>query len=324
MSVPSGLGPFDRVDVSLWNRGAFAAERRLLLHDETLRDGLQNPSVRDPTPDDKLAILHLLERVGVDSLNVGLPAASDRAFHDTVRLATEIATSKLRIKAGAAGRTVVGDVAPIVEASQRSGIPIDVMTFIGSSPIRRYVESWTVRTVRERAVEAIRFARCHGLTVTFVTEDTTRTPPAVLGELFRAAIGEGATRLCLCDTVGHATPDGAAGLVRFTRALVAGLGASVGIDWHGHEDRGLSVANALAAAAAGADRIHACVLGIGERVGNTSLELVLRNLEIDGRLDGRDVEALPELCALVARATGLAPEESAGLAPEPARANGPS
>ncbi len=278
---------------------------RTELHDETLRDGLQNPSVRDPDIGDKLAILHLLDAVGVDSVSLGLPAAGPRALADVVVLAKEIARTGLRIRPGCAGRTVVSDVSRIAEASQQAGMPIEVMTFIGSSPIRRYVEGWSVELVRQRTVEVIRFARKEGLPVTYVTEDTTRTPPDVLWELFRAAIDEGAARLCLCDTVGHATPDGARNLIRFTQTVIAASGARVGIDWHGHEDRGHSLANALAAMDAGADRIHGCVLGVGERVGNTPLELVLQNLELDGRLDGRDVTRLPELCRLVCDAMGL-------------------
>jgi 2-isopropylmalate synthase len=195
----------------------------------------------------------------------------------------------------------------MAEASQRAGIPIEAMLFIGSSPVRRYVEGWTVELIRGRSVEAVRFARREGLPVTYVTEDTTRTPPATLFELITAVIDEGAARLCLCDTVGHATPDGATNLVAFTRNVIAGTGGAVGIDWHGHEDRGFSLANALAAMKAGADRIHGCVLGVGERVGNTPLELLILNLELDGLLAERDPSALEALCRLVSEATGIAP-----------------
>ena len=280
---------------------------RLQIHDETLRDGLQSPSVRDPSIAEKIEILHLISAVGADSINIGLPAAGPRVLRDVVALAHELAAQKLPIRAGCAGRTVTADLAPIAEVSQRAGIPIEALAFVGSSPIRRFVEGWTVELVRERAVRAIEFARKEGLAVTFVTEDTTRTPPEVLRDLFAAAIDAGASRLCLCDTVGHATPDGARSLVRFTRSVIDALGADIGIDWHGHDDRGLSVANALAAAEAGASRIHGCVLGIGERTGNPPLELLLLNLERDGRLDGRDLGRLPALCGSVGRATGIRP-----------------
>ncbi|MBX7192447.1 MAG: 2-isopropylmalate synthase [Sandaracinaceae bacterium] len=290
-------------------RGLPSAARRVRpeVHDETLRDGLQSPSVIDPAITTKREILHLLARVGVDSVNLGLPAAGPRAFDQVVALAQEIVEAKLPLRAGCAGRTVVSDLEPIAAASQRAGLPIDVMTFIGSSPIRRFVEGWSVETIRKRSSDAFRFARREGLTVTYVTEDTTRTPPEVLEELFTAALDEGVARLCLCDTVGHATQDGTTNLVRWTRALIDRAGSSAHIDWHGHEDRGLSLPNALAAIDAGADRVHGCVLGIGERVGNTPLEMLLLNLEADDALAGRDLSHLPELCRLVSHTTGYQP-----------------
>ncbi|MBW2463506.1 MAG: 2-isopropylmalate synthase [Deltaproteobacteria bacterium] len=275
----------------------------VLLHDETLRDGLQAPSGHDATIEDKLEFLHLLDQIGVDSINVGLPAAGPRAVADSARLAREISDQGLGIRPGCAGRTVIRDVALIAEVSQRAGIPVEVMTFIGSSPIRRYVEGWTLDFVRKQSRDAIRLGVAEGLPVTYVTEDTTRTPPEVLRDLFVAAIDEGATRLCLCDTAGHATPHGTKKLVEFARSVVAETGADVGLDWHGHDDRGLSLANALAAAEAGVDRVHGCVLGIGERVGNTPLEMMIAHL--DARVlasTERDISRLGDLCRCASRA----------------------
>jgi 2-isopropylmalate synthase len=291
-----------------WN----AAERRsriamkgVSLLDETLRDGLQNPSVVDPKIEDKLEILHLLNDVGVEYADVGLPGASKRAFDDVLRLAKEVADNKMNIRLGCAGRTVVSDIAPMVEVSQRAGIPIEIMTFIGSSPIRAIAEDWSVELIKRRSIDAIDFGVKAGLPVTYVTEDTTRSRPDVLGELFRAAIDHGATRLCLCDTVGHATPDGVKNLVRFARSIVQSEGAEgrVLIDWHGHNDRGLALENALWAFEHGADRVHGTILGIGERVGNAALELLLLNLKLLGELGDRDLSKLAPLCDLVSRAT---------------------
>ncbi|RLB45564.1 MAG: 2-isopropylmalate synthase [Deltaproteobacteria bacterium] len=275
----------------------------VLLHDETLRDGLQTPSGQDAVIDDKLEFLHLLDQIGVDSLSTGLPAAGPRAVADATRLCREIADQGLRIRPGCAGRTVIGDVARIVDVSQAAGISVEVMTFIGSSPIRRYVEGWSLDFVRKQSSAAIRLGVAEGLPVTYVTEDTTRTPPDVLRELFIAAIDDGATRLCLCDTAGHATPHGTKKLVEFARSVVEETGADVGLDWHGHDDRGLSLANGLAAAEAGVDRVHGCVLGIGERVGNTPLELMIAHL--DARVlasTERDLTRLGDLCRCASRA----------------------
>ncbi len=281
------------------------ALRGAALFDETLRDGLQNPSVVDPKVGDKVEILHLLEEVGVEHVDVGLPGAGPRAFEDVLTLAREAANNKMKIKLACAGRTVVGDIAPMVDVSQRAGIPIEVMTFIGSSPIRQLAEDWSVESIRTRATEAISFAVKNGLPTTFVTEDTTRSRPDVLGDLFRAAIDHGASRLCLCDTVGHVTPDGVRNLIRFTRNLIDGMGAKVGIDWHGHNDRGLALPNSIFALEYGADRVHGCVLGIGERVGNAPLELILLNLKLLGELGERDLSKLTLLCQIVSRAVRM-------------------
>lgn len=289
-----------------WN----AAERRVpvamkkfTLLDETLRDGIQNPSVVDPAIGDKLEIIRLLDEVGVEHIDVGLPGAGARAFEDVTRMCREILDNNLKIKPACAGRTLVSDIAPMVEVSQRIGAPVEVLTFIGSSPIRALAEDWSVELIRKRAVEAISFAVKSGLPTTFVTEDTTRSRPEALSELFRAAIDAGATRLCLCDTVGHATPDGVRNLIRFTRNVIDGTGVQVGIDWHGHNDRGLALVNSVWALEHGADRVHGCVMGIGERVGNAALELILLNLKLLGDLRDRDLSKLALLCQVVSRAT---------------------
>jgi len=285
------------------NRKGRLVPQSFSLFDETLRDGLQNPSVEDPGIEDKLRILHLMDDLGIDEADIGLPGSSKRAFEDVLRMCKEVVDCKMNIKIAAAGRTVVGDITPMIEISQRAGIPIEVYAFIGSSPIRQYVEQWDVSLIAKRSVEAIDVAVKAGLPVAYVTEDTTRSRPEVLTTLFRAAIEHGATRLCLSDTVGHATPDGVRNLVQFTRGVIAGTGATVGIDWHGHNDRGFALENAIWALEFGADRVHATALGIGERVGNAAMELLLMNLRLLGQLGAdRDLTKLVEYCETVARA----------------------
>jgi len=289
-----------------WNskryRGRIVLNREFELHDETLRDGIQNPSVVDPDIGDKLEILHMLDSIGVDTIDVGLPGAGKRAYEDVLRMCREIVDNDLSIRPTCAGRTVVGDIEPMVEVSQRAGIPIEVMTFIGSSPIRGLAEDWSVELIRKRSVEAIQFAVKNDLPVNYVTEDTTRSRPDVLYELFRAVIDHGASRLTLCDTVGHVTPDGVRNLVQFTRNIVEASGEDVGIDWHGHNDRGLAVVNTIWALEYGADRAHGTILGIGERVGNASLDQILVNLKLLGELGDRNLEKLAPLCEKVAQA----------------------
>jgi 2-isopropylmalate synthase len=272
------------------------------LDDETLRDGLQNPSVVDPSIEDKIRLLHLMDRLGIHTADIGLPGAGPRAVHAVTELAKEIVSSGLSIRPNCAARTLVADVKPIVEISQAVGIPIEAATFIGSSPIRQYAEDWTLAKMLRVSEEAVRFGVSEGLPVMMVTEDTTRAQPEVLKELYGKAIEWGARRICLSDTVGHATPAGARALVEYVLSeIVEPSGEDVGIDWHGHRDRGFGLANTIAAIQAGATRVHGTALGIGERSGNTEMDLLLVNLKLLGAHDA-DLTVLPEYCELVSEA----------------------
>jgi isopropylmalate/homocitrate/citramalate synthase len=276
---------------------------QVLVNDETLRDGLQNPSIHDPTIEEKIEILHLMESLGIDSVNIGLPGAGARAARDTEALAREIVKHHMRIKPNCAARTVEADIRPIVEISQRVGIPIEAATFLGSSPIRRLVEDWSVDHLERTTENAVKFAVAHGLPSMYVTEDTVRTDPATVERLYKTAIRSGARAIVLCDTVGHATPEGAYNLVKFVVAnVVRPSGEDIRVDWHGHRDRGLAIANSLAAIAAGARQIHGVALSLGERVGNTPMELLLINLRLMG-LRQNDLSYLRAYCAKVASAT---------------------
>src|SRR5205807_921033 len=269
-----------------WNKVGpieFDTRRKVTLDDETLRDGLQNPSVIDPSIGEKIEILHLMEALGIEMVNIGLPGAGPRAYADTEALASEIARSQMKIRPNCAARTHENDIRPIVEISQSAGIAIEASTFLGSSPIRRLVEDWTTDHLQRTVEHAVSFAVRHGLADMFVTEDTVRTDPETIERLYSTAIRCGATSIVLCDTVGHATPLGAYSLVQFVREkIVAPCGVEVRVDWHGHCDRGLAVANSLAAVLAGADQVHAAANSLGERVGNTPMELMLANTVYSG------------------------------------------
>jgi isopropylmalate/homocitrate/citramalate synthase len=287
-----------------WNRTDAPKPRTVLLDDETLRDGLQSPSVRCPTIQEKLRILHLIDRLGIQTANIGLPGAGPHVARDVERLAREIADQRLTVAANCAARTVIADIRPIAEISQRAGLPIECCTFIGSSPLRRYAEGWTLDQLLQLTEQAVTFAVGEGLRVMYVTEDTTRADPDTLRALYSAAIRAGATRVCVADTVGHATPYGAAAVVRFIASVVEDCGGGIGIDWHGHRDRDFAVINTLAALDAGATRLHGAAIGIGERVGNTPMELLLVNLVLMGYLE-RDLSALCEYCEVVSAATDV-------------------
>ena len=289
-----------------WNVAAKTAIRpgtRVLLNDETLRDGLQNPSIHDPSIEEKIEILHLMEAVGIDAVNIGLPGAGPRAVEHVEALAREIANNRMRIKPNCAARTLETDIRPIAEISQRVGIAIEAATFLGTSPIRRLVEDWTVDHLERTTEKAVKFAVDHGLPSMYVTEDTVRTDPDTVKRLYTAAIRSGARAIVLCDTVGHAIPNGAYNLVRFViEEVVKPSGEKIRVDWHGHNDRGLAIANSLAAIAAGADQVHAAANSLGERVGNTAMELMLVNLRLMGVIQ-QDLSRLREYCEKVASAT---------------------
>ena len=289
-----------------WNAHAepeVPSGRHVMLNDETLRDGLQNPSVRDPSIGEKIEILHLMELLGIDLVNIGLPGAGSRASADCEALAREIAGSGMKIRANMGGRTHKHDIQAMIDVCERVGQPIEAAMFLGSSPIRRLVEDWTVDHLQRTTEESVRFAVNAGLPAMYVTEDTIRTDPATVVALYSTAIRAGARAIVLCDTVGHATPRGAYNLVKFAiEEIVKPSGEKIRVDWHGHNDRGLAVANSLAAIAAGAAQVHACALALGERVGNTPMEQMLVNLRLLGLID-RDLSRLKEYSETVARAT---------------------
>lgn len=279
-------------------------DRSIEFDDETLRDGLQSPSVTQPKTEDKIRLLHLMVELGIHGADIGLPGAGRATTDDVIALSKEIANHKLPIAPNCAARTVTTDIDPIIEASQKSGIPLEASLFIGSSPIREYVEGWTLDFMRKCTEDSVAYAVDNGLTVMFVTEDTTRARPDVLQTLYTTAIECGARRICVSDTTGHATPHGTRLLIDFIRRLVAATGKDVKIDWHGHCDRALGLANVLAAAEAGAHRLHGTALGVGERCGNVAMEHMLVNFKLLGIIDN-DLTKLPEYCGLASQACGV-------------------
>ena len=278
--------------------------RGVMLDDETLRDGLQSPSVTDPPLQVKVELLHLMEKLGIETADVGLPGAGKRQLDAVTRLCREISEHRLKIRPNCAARTLMVDIQPIAEISQKTGLPIEACVFIGSSPIRQYAEEWDINHILRFTKDAVTFAVGEGLPVMYVTEDTIRSNPDDLRLLLTTAIESGAQRVCLCDTVGAAVPEGVFNLVTWVKALIDELGVEVGIDWHGHRDRGLDLSNTLAAIQAGATRVHGTALGIGERVGNTPIEQLLVNMKLL-RIRDDDLTCLPEYVALAAESTGM-------------------
>ncbi|MBL0214387.1 MAG: 2-isopropylmalate synthase [Myxococcales bacterium] len=300
--------PTDHELIYDWNSvekvSPLSPKRRIQFLDETLRDGIQSPSVVDPSIDDKLRLVELANDLGIDTMDIGLPGAGKRAVEDVTTIAEHIKAGKLRVKASCAARTHQNDIQAIIDISQKVGIEIEVLCFIGSSPIRQYAENWDLPKMLQLSADAIDLARKYNLPVAYVTEDTTRSRPEILTKMFTTAVEHGAQRLILCDTVGHATPDGIKNLLKFTRNMMNGLGREdVGLDWHGHNDRGLGVVNSIFAIEYGADRIHGTALGIGERVGNAALDQIMLNLKLLGELPDHDLTKLVLWCKTASQAT---------------------
>jgi len=296
MSVAELIYDWNKVDPVLHK-----PDRHIGFDDETLRDGLQSPSVCEPPVEKKIELLHLMDALGIDTADIGLPGAGGTHAAGVEIMAREIADKKLKIRPNCAARTHRNDIIPIADISQRAGIAIEACTFIGSSPIRFYAEEWTIDKLLQMTEEAVTFAVGEGLPVMFVTEDTTRADPETIRALYTTAIRCGARAVCVCDTVGHATPDGAREVVKFVRGIIDEQGEQVRLDWHGHQDRGLGVINSLAAIEGGADQIHGSALGMGERVGNTPMDQLLVNLKLLGWIEN-DLTRLREYCDKAAEA----------------------
>jgi 2-isopropylmalate synthase len=275
--------------------------RHIGFDDETLRDGLQSPSVSEPPVEQKIELLHLMDALGIDTADIGLPGAGGTHAAGVELMAREIAEKKLKIRPNCAARTHRNDILPIVEISQRVGIPIEACTFIGSSAIRFFAEDWTLDKLLKLTEEAVSFAVGEGVPVMYVTEDTTRAHPETIRALYTTAIRCGAKAVCVCDTVGHSTPDGARSVVRFVKGIIDEQGGNIRLDWHGHQDRGLGVINSIAAIQGGADQVHGSALGIGERVGNTPMDQLLVNLKLMGWIQN-DLSRLGEYCEAASKA----------------------
>lgn len=288
-----------------WNRVGFdrsLTDGTVMLLDETLRDGIQSPSAVDPDVEDKRQILRLMDSLGITVADIGLPGAGRRAIEDVTALCETIRDEKLAIKASCAARTHPNDIEPIINISKETGVEIEVLTFLGSSPIRRLAEDWSVDKMKALTAKAVSLSVAAGLPCSFVTEDTIRSSPETLEHLFKTAIDSGAQRLILCDTVGHASPDGIKALVHWTLELIEKSGAKVECDWHGHNDRGLALVNSLYALQYGCTRVHGTALGIGERVGNTAMDQLLVNLKLLKAIDN-DLSALMAYARAASEAT---------------------
>ena len=287
-----------------WNTIEYDIQRNPANHphdvwfdDETLRDGLQSPSARNPTIDEKIELLTYMERLGLQKVDLGLPGAGPFHREHISAMLSHINEHSFNIRPGAAVRTLMGDIEPLVEMQAQHEMEIQASAFLGTSPIRQFTEGWTMEKLMSTMEKAVSFAVENDVPVMFVTEDTTRSKPEDVKMIYQRAMELGVRRICVCDTCGHVTPNGVKKLLHFIDEEVikdAGYHRSeIEVNWHGHQDRGLGVANNIAAVEAGADVIHGTALGVGERAGNAPLDQTLVNLKLMGVIDN-DLSLLDE------------------------------
>ncbi len=266
---------------------------KVLLWDETMRDGEQTPGVAF-SPEEKLQIATLLDDMHVPLMDVGIPVVSK----EEARGVKGIANAGLDASIMAAARAVRKDVEACVDCDVD-----EIAVFIACSDLHmKYKLNMTRDQVKEAAVRETVYAKDHGLKVSFVTEDTFRADLDFVVELYNACIDAGATRAVICDTVGVMTPVGIRWFVDQVRPRLR----NVELSFHGHNDFGLAVANSLAAVEAGVEVPHTCVNGLGERSGNASFEELVMALEsLDGHRTGIDVSRMYEVSRLVEKLSGI-------------------
>ncbi|WP_243666698.1 2-isopropylmalate synthase [Vulcanisaeta sp. JCM 16159] len=264
------------------------------LLDTTLRDGEQTPGVA-LKPEDKLRIALKLEELGVDSIEAGFPIVSEGEFKAVKAIAREVSNSEVI----ALARTRKEDIDRAIDADVKA-----IHIFIATSDLHmKYKLRMSREEVVEAAVNAVTYAKSHGLTVEFSAEDATRSDPKFLARVFQEVVNAGADRLDIADTVGVMWPSRMASLVRFVRDMVKG---NYLLSVHCHDDFGMAVANSVAAIEAGADQAHGTINGVGERAGNAALEEIaaavkfLLNYNVNIRF-----ERVKEVSDLVSRLFGI-------------------
>ena len=265
---------------------------KIFIFDTTLRDGEQTPGVA-LTVDEKIQIAQKLNNLGVDKIEVGFPAASKGEIESSKRIVSMDLDSTLV----GLSRSLKKDIDSILDSNLEY-----VHSFIGTSPLHRdYKLKMSPEEIIETAVDAIEYAKDHGLTVEFSAEDATRTERDFLFEVYSSVIDAGADFLDVPDTVGVLTPV-------FTRDLITDIknNFKTPISVHFHNDFGLATANTLTAIECGANQAHVTVNGLGERTGNCSLEELVITLKVAYGIDlNLDTTRLYSLSTLVGRLTGV-------------------
>lgn len=283
-------------------RQSFSLPRKIVIHDATLRDGEQTPGVVF-RKEEKLALARALDSIGVDRIEAGMPAVSE----EDMEAVKEIVKLRLNSQILVFSRALQSDIDKAVECGVW-GIVLEVPS---GKPRLDYQFNWTGEEVIKRSVDAINYAKNKGLYVSYFPYDTTRAEIAFLRTLLKEVTRQSRPdSVAIVDTTGCALPEAIKFLVRETKEIT-----QLPVEIHTHNDLGLSVANSLAAVEAGAEVIHVCVNGLGERCGNTPLEEIVVCLQtlLGINMDRIQFKELYELSQLVQRLSGLKSAENKPL-----------
>ena len=274
-------------------RARFELPPRVSIHDATLRDGEQTPGVVFSVAD-KIAIAEKLDEVGVDRIEAGMPAVSDQDFEAIKRISGLGLKSKIYTFA----RAINADIDKAVECGCH-GVIIEVP--IGY-PKLQYQFKWTWEDVLKKSVGVINHAKSSGLHVVYFPYDTTRAREEDLRNLLsRIILDAPPDAVGVVDTMGCALPGAIKHMVRLVKSLT-----KLPVEVHTHNDFGMAVATELAGVEAGAECVHSCANGLGERTGNAALEELIVALHVlYGYRTHYDLSKLPELGELVSRLSGF-------------------
>lgn len=273
----------------------FQLPEKVIFHDATLRDGEQMPGVVF-LPEDKVRIAKMLDKLGVQRIEAGMPAVSSQDF----QAVKDIVNLKLNSKIMAFSRTMESDIEKAIDCGVW-GTVIEITC--GEFRLKYQHPKWTIDDVVKKSVDTINYAKKQGLYVVYFPYDTTRSDPAFLKELLKQVTEKSdPDAVAVVDTTGTIIPPAMKQLILNVKEATGGRPVEV----HTHNDLNLGVANALAAMEAGAEVIHGCINGLGERCGNIAIEeIAVAVSSLYGIETGIKTEYIMEACKLVEELSGV-------------------
>ena len=261
-----------------WNEKKTFKNKSIVIEDDTLRDGLQSALLRIPNYFEKKELVTLAHASRIKYVMLGFPGASEDAYHECRLLVQFIRDMQWPLVPRLLGRANQSDMAAICRLQEETGVPLQADFFINICALRLKVEGWNLATITQMIHQASEQLDRHGVSYSISLEDATRSDTSIIEKMLCTIVNTKAIAIVLCDTVGACLPSGVANLLRFVKKTIAAHNSHIFQWWHGHNDRGLALANALCALDHGIDGISGTFLGIGERSGNICIEQIMLHL----------------------------------------------